>query len=146
MSSAAAQHRTQRIAALNKVPREVYDLMRESEGPVVAYELLRRLQLKRGRNVPPPTIYRAVDALMEAGLAHKIEELGAYVLCGAEEDHAHDPAFVVCERCEHVFEISAGAMRSSIEKTLEQAGFHMHRMSSVVHGLCAQCQKDAHVS
>ena len=146
MSSAAAQHRTQRIAALNKVPREVYDLMREAEGPVVAYELLRRLQLKRGRIVPPPTIYRAVDALMEAGLAHKIEELGAYVLCDAEEDHAHDPAFVVCEHCQHVFEISGRAMRRNIEKVLRQAGFDVHRMSSVIHGLCAQCQKDAHAS
>src|SRR5437879_13158122 len=61
-------------------PRErALELLLESGGPVKAYDLMGRFQ--EGVTTAPPTVYRALDALVELGLAHKIASLNAYTAC-----------------------------------------------------------------
>src|SRR6185295_19742059 len=100
---AQAQDRARKLEALGRVPREVFDLLAASPTPLKAYELLWRLQEKRGRRAPPSTIYRAVSVLIDQGLVHKIESRNAFIVCSAA-DSAHDPIFLVCERCNAAFE------------------------------------------
>jgi len=140
LSPARMQDRAARLAALDRVPREVYHLVAEAERPIKAYDLLWRLQEKRGRPAPPSTIYRAIAVLIEAGLAHKIESLNAFVLC-AIEDEAHEPLFLICDTCAGAFETSLGETKHKVEQQALRAGFEVSRLNFVVHGTCARCSK-----
>src|ERR671912_152951 len=109
----ASLHRAAALCArrggqLTGLRREVLRLVLESEAPVGAYALLDRLKASRA-GAAPPTVYRALDFLVEQGLIHKVERLNAYVGCveaahhpadcdcGAEHDHPHQ--FLICGRC-----------------------------------------------
>ncbi len=69
-----------RGARLTKIRRKVLSLMLEHREPAKAYDLLQRLDGEGAAK--PPTVYRALEFLLEMGLAHKIESLNAYVACG----------------------------------------------------------------
>ena len=59
-------------AQFTELRRSVLNLILEADGPLTAYQLLDRLKETR-KSAVPPTIYRALDFLIEQGLIHKIE-------------------------------------------------------------------------
>lgn len=75
--------------------RDVLGLILQADAPVGAYDLLERLRVS-DRRPAPPTVYRALDFLLEHGLIHRIERLSAFVPCthlsheGEGDTHAHD--------------------------------------------------------
>ena len=87
--------------SLTPVRRRVLELLLEADGPVKAYDLL--TLLKPGGNAQPPTVYRALDFLSEAGLIHKVEALNAYMACVHGEDEGGAELFI-CENCGRVIE------------------------------------------
>jgi Fur family zinc uptake transcriptional regulator len=99
---AAEAHCTGRGEKLTPVRRRVLELVLTAEGPVKAYDLLEALKPGPG-SAKPPTVYRALDFLMAAGLVHKIEALNAFVGCS----HAHDEGgaeLFICSDCGNVEE------------------------------------------
>jgi Fur family zinc uptake transcriptional regulator len=60
--------------------RDVLGLILQAEAPVGAYDLLEQLRVS-DRRPAPPTVYRALDFLLEHGLIHRIERLSAFVSC-----------------------------------------------------------------
>ncbi len=50
-----------------------------------------------------PVAYRALDFLVKAGFAHKIEALNAYISC-THNGKKHAPAFLICRLCNAVAE------------------------------------------
>ena len=60
--------------------RDVLGLILRADTPVGAYDLLEQLKHASGRPAPP-TVYRALDFLLEHGLIHRIERLSAFVPC-----------------------------------------------------------------
>ena len=137
---AGTQDRARKLEALGRVPREVYDLLTASETPLKAYELLWRLQEKRGRRAPPSTIYRAVSVLIDQGLVHKIESRNAFVVCTAP-DQPHDPIFLVCEQCQSALETDGSAILESVKARLKDAKFHPRHLNFIVSGLCRNCKQ-----
>ena len=130
--------RARRLAALGRVPREVFELLAASDIPLKAYDLLWRLQNQRAQSAPPTTVYRAVAILLQAGLIHKIEGPGSYVVCtGPEEDH--EPVFLLCEQCHKAVETIAAATEKQIDTAIADAGFHAHRRDLVIRGICQMC-------
>ena len=73
---------------LTDLRRQVLGLILESDAPTGAYDLLDRLKATRV-GAAPPTVYRALDFLLEQGLIHKLESLSAFVGCISDEDHHH---------------------------------------------------------
>ena len=61
----------------------VLELVAASEKPVKAYDLLDQLREGRG-GAAPPTVYRALDFLLEHRFIHKLESVNASGSC-------HDP-------------------------------------------------------
>src|SRR5277367_4850296 len=55
-------------ARLTDLRRQVLELVWRSHQPVGAYEILERLAADSGRRAAPPTVYRALDFLLEQGL------------------------------------------------------------------------------
>jgi len=123
-------------ARLTKIRKKVLQLMLEHKEPAKAYDLLQRLDGEGAAK--PPTIYRALDFLLEMGLAHKIESLNAYVACG-HWGHKHMAVFLICDACHTVSELHADKTHAALDEELSATGFE--RTSSVieVHGVCVKC-------
>ncbi|MDB5373273.1 MAG: transcriptional repressor [Belnapia sp.] len=141
---------TRRGAQLTALRRQVLRLVLEAEQPVGAYALLDRLKASRA-GAAPPTVYRALDFLVEQGLIHKVERLGAFIGCVEVEDHpvdcdcgaAHDHPhqFLICSRCGATAEVSDPGVALALKRAAAAAGFALARSTVEAEGVCANCQK-----
>jgi len=123
---------------LTPVRRRVLELLLESHVALGAYDLLPRLR-EDGFAAQPPVAYRALAFLIEAGLAHRIEGLNAFVAC-ARPGEAHDPAFMVCRTCHRVAE---GEAPARLAPGTEAQGFRIEHAVVEAMGLCPACRGDA---
>lgn len=117
--------------------KSVLRLLCASDRPLSAYELLDRM---RGevKNPAPPTVYRALDFLLEQGLVHKLESLHAYVGC-AHPDHPHASQFLICDDCGEVAEVEDTSVARSLKAAGKAIGFRTKRPVVELLGTCAQC-------
>lgn len=151
---AAERHCAQLGVSLTPLRRQVLGVVLEADAPVGAYAILDRLKDLRG-SAAPPTVYRALDFLVEQRLVHKVERLNAFIACAvpgegseAEHDHAHcahhhegsaPPQFLICERCGGVTELADEAVVAVLQAASRGAGFVPSRMTVEVEGVCARC-------
>jgi Fur family transcriptional regulator, zinc uptake regulator len=124
-------------ARLTDLRRDVLSLILEAEGPLTAYQLLDRLKETR-KGAVPPTIYRALDFLMEQRLIHKVERLNAFIPC-TEGGHRHPVQFLICRQCGMVAEIDDRAAAKALEHAAEREGFHPRNAVVEIEGTCAAC-------
>ncbi|MFT8242777.1 Fur family transcriptional regulator [Roseomonas sp. BN140053] len=132
-----------RGAQLTPLRRQVLALVLDAESPVGAYALLDRLKAERP-GAAPPTVYRALDFLLEQGLIHKVERLNAFVGC-VEADHGHGPGlhhphqFLICGTCGATQEVADEAVTRAVAAAASRAGFRPARATVEVEGTCARC-------
>ncbi|MCB1772577.1 MAG: transcriptional repressor [Gammaproteobacteria bacterium] len=117
--------------------KAVLRLLCLSDRPLSAYELLEQMR-DVVRNPAPPTVYRALDFLLEQGLVHKLESLHAYVGC-AHPDHAHASQFLICDDCGEVAEVEDASVARSLNAAGKAIGFRTRRPVVELLGTCAQC-------
>ena len=150
----AAAQCARRGAQLTELRRQVLRLVLEAEQPGGAYALLDRLKTLRG-GAAPPTVYRALDFLLEQGLIHKVERLNAFLGCvgaGGGEGHAqagegghhgHPHQFLICRSCGATAEISDAAITAALFSAAEGARFTLQRATVEAEGVCADCAAGA---
>jgi Fur family zinc uptake transcriptional regulator len=81
----------------NAPSRRVLRALYAGGRPLKAYDLMHDLS-SGGRAAAPPTVYRALKVLIDAGLAHRVESLNAFIACRFPgQDHL--AGFHVCESC-----------------------------------------------
>jgi Fur family transcriptional regulator, zinc uptake regulator len=124
---------------LTPLRRQVLSLICQSHKPAGAYQLLADLSRLRGDAAAPPTVYRALDFLVEHGLAHKIDSLNAFVACYAAEK-PHRGFFLICEKCLDVQEVTDRRANDALTSAATQAGFSASRTVVELHGRCGACQ------
>lgn len=129
-------------AQMTELRRLVLRLVLEAGGPTTAYQLLDRLQKIR-KGAVPPTIYRALDFLMEQGLVHKIERLNAYVPCVDAEHRHHTAQFLICKACGTAAEIDDHSVSQALERAAAKQGFRTDSAVVELSGLCAACAATA---
>ncbi|MCB4824721.1 Fur family transcriptional regulator [Roseicella aerolata] len=137
-----------RGAQLTALRREVLRLVLEADHPIGAYALLDRLKASRA-GAAPPTVYRALDFLVEQGLIHKVERLNAFIGCadaldhpedcGCGEAHDHPHQFLICRRCGATAEISDPGVALALARAVRAAGFQPGRATVEIEGTCARC-------
>src|SRR5271165_1882264 len=97
----------------------------------------------RRPSAAPPTIYRALDFLMERGLIHKVERLNAFIPC-TESGHVHHTAqFLICRQCGAVVELDDAEVSKALEKAARRSGFHPVSAVVELDGTCADCARAA---
>jgi len=128
------QQRGQRFTALR---RRVFELVWCHHKPIGAYDLLEELQ--RDGRAAPPTVYRALDFLLELGLIHRITSLNAYVGCSHPED-LHDGQFLICTACRSYAELNVESISTAIDDSARDSGFAVQRHTVEIMGLCPRCQ------
>ncbi len=130
-------------AQLTELRRAVLNLILAAEGPLTAYQLLDQLKLVR-KSAVPPTVYRALEFLIENRLVHRIERLNAFVPCSEVPDHAHEGAhhavqFLICGKCGTVAEIEDDTVAAALTKAANSQGFKAHHAIVELDGICALC-------
>ncbi|HBX56778.1 zinc uptake transcriptional repressor Zur [Pseudomonas sp. UBA2684] len=128
-----------RLTALRK---RVLELVWQSHKPLGAYDILGVLSEEDGRRAAPPTVYRALDFLLENGLVHRIASLNAFVGCNQPE-HAHQGQFLICRSCHAAIELEQAAISDAIVSSAQNVGFHVESQTVEVVGLCAGCREAA---
>ena len=124
-------------AQLTELRRQVLSLILEAEGPLTAYQLLDRLRERR-KGAVPPTVYRALDFLLDQRLIHKLERLNAFIPC-AESGRQHPVQFLICRQCGTVAEIEDHDAAQALETAAERQGFHPRNTVVEIEGTCAAC-------
>ena len=122
---------------LTEQRKTVLQLLCVSDKPLSAYKLLERLR-SVVKNPAPPTVYRALDFLLEQGLVHKLESLHAYVGC-AHPDHPHASQFLICDDCGEVAEVEDPSVAESLRAAGQAIGFRTKRPVVELLGTCEQC-------
>lgn len=125
---------------LTPVRRRVLEILLERHRALGAYEVLERLAAE-GLGKQPPVAYRALDFLVENGLAHRIQRLNAFTACQHHHGDDASPAFLICRDCQTVAEIDAGDLRGHLSGLAGAAGFAVERTTIEALGLCAACAR-----
>jgi Fur family zinc uptake transcriptional regulator len=128
-------------ARLTEQRRRVLELIWKSHAPVGAYTLLDRLR-DQGVRAQPPTVYRALEFLVENGLIHRIESLNAYVGC-ADPNERHVGQFLICTGCQSAAELDDAGIGSAIAARAQAIGFSVTRATVEIAGLCPNCRAAA---
>lgn len=127
-----------RLTALRK---RVLELVWASHKPLGAYDILAVLSEEDGRRAAPPTVYRALDFLLENGLVHRIASLNAFIGC-SQPEHAHQGQFLICRSCHAAIELEQASISEAIVGAAVKVGFAVETQTVEVIGLCGGC-KDA---
>ena len=117
--------------------RRVLELVWGSHKPAGAYDILERLN-DQGKRAAPPTVYRALDFLIEADLVHRLDSLNAYVGC-PDPGNAHTGQFLICRQCRSVAELDDADINLLVERKAADLGFTAVRQTVEIQGLCRDC-------
>jgi Fur family transcriptional regulator, zinc uptake regulator len=128
-------------ARLTPVRRRVLEILLEEHTALGAYEVLTRLAAD-GFGNQPPVAYRALEFLVEQGLAHRIQRLNAFTAC-MHPGEVHAPAFLICRLCSCVAEAPAQTTRAALDRAAAGLGFEVERSTIEALGLCPACQVTA---
>ncbi len=121
--------------------RRVLELVWSSHKPVGAYALLDSLR-NEDLGSAPPTVYRALDFLIENGLIHRIERMNAFVGC-SHPGEAHRGFFLICSECGNAEEIEGDGLSDAISASATRRGFTARDMTLEVTGVCGDCRSAA---
>jgi Fur family zinc uptake transcriptional regulator len=135
----AVQLCLQRGVRLTPLRQHVLELVWRSHKPLGAYTILENLQIDQGRRAAPPTVYRALDFLLEQGLIHRIASLNAFIGC-LHPESTHVGQFFICEQCENAIELDTTDITESILQHANRLGFCVKNQTIEISGRCAHCQ------
>ncbi|MET1079468.1 MAG: zinc uptake transcriptional repressor Zur [Pseudomonas sp.] len=125
---------------LTALRRRVLELVWLSHKPLGAYDILAVLSEADGRRAAPPTVYRALDFLLDNGLVHRIASLNAFVGC-SHPQHAHQGQFLICRSCHAAIELEQLSISQAIVESARGVGFSVEGQTVEVVGLCAGCRE-----
>jgi len=125
---------------LTPIRRDVLAALLASHRPLGAYDLADVLAAGGHRRLAPITIYRALDFLMQEGLAHRLASRNAFIAC----PHGHAPqdlvAFLICEHCGGVDELSSKALSGAVSTLLRNQAFEPSLQVLEISGRCGHCR------
>lgn len=120
--------------------RKVFEEIALTTASVGAYEVLDRLA-KKGTRLAPISVYRALDALLEAGVIHRLESKNAYFACRRLHvpRTGRRPMFLSCEHCGTVIEADGEDIFRSIDAAANGQTFEPRVRFVEVSGTCSEC-------
>src|SRR5690606_17943176 len=122
---------------LAPIRRKVLEILLQQGRSVKAYELLELIRDDLA-GAAPPTVYRALDFLVEEGLVHRLDAINAWTACRDAAGEPHD-LLVVCTSCGLVAELRDPALTERLADKVAQAGFRLSGHETELRGLCKVC-------
>lgn len=128
----------ERGVRLTQLRRRVLEILWQSHKPLGAYRMLETLS-EDGRPAAPPTVYRALQFLLEQGLVHRIASLNAFIGC-THPGHGSTGQFLICEACGATAEMNDPKLEQQIARSAADLGFSTEHQTLEVRGLCPHCR------
>ncbi len=125
---------------LTPLRAQVLGLIAEAGRPVKAYDLLDSMKALNGSSAPP-TVYRALDFLLEQGFIHRLASMNAFVGCHHPHER-HSVPFLICDGCHSAIELEDERITRLLDTQAKAMGFSPRAQTLEVHGLCASCSAD----
>lgn len=122
---------------LSEKEKLVLTALRRRGKPVSAYDLIDDLKPQGVK--APPTVYRALSRLIEAGLAHRLESLNAFVAC-QHDHHEAVVALAVCRACGTVEEFDPPEITAALAGWASRRDFEVEETTLELRGRCAACR------
>jgi Fur family zinc uptake transcriptional regulator len=119
-------------------------LIADAGRPLKAYELLDLMRATH-EGAAPPTVYRALEFLLENGFIHKLSSINAFVGCHHPGSEQHAVPFLICDRCQSATELEDARIVQLLDERARARGFAPRAQTLEVHGLCAACAAEAPV-
>lgn len=126
-----------------KLRQQVFGEIAATHSSIGAYDILEKLADK-GTRLAPISVYRAIDALMEAGVIHRLESKNAYFACRRlDHDFAKTgrPLVLSCEKCGAVAEVDSDGLFDTLDNVAAKVKFKPRVRFVEVAGLCPRCAK-----
>lgn len=143
--AAAEAHCAERGLKLTDMRKQVFESLAAAPRAMGAYDLIDALAAHGHKRLAPVSIYRALEFLMEAGLAHKIQSLNAFVAC----PHLHGPGdmvvFLICDSCGRVEEATSDGVAKALAAVARGKGFQPGGQLIEMKGRCTACAGNASV-
>ncbi len=139
-----SHRRCQGEVAVKMTPNRqlVLQLLQASGKPLSAYEVLDRLR-EQGTQWQPPTVYRALDYLVEQGLAHYLQSIQKYVVC-PQQGCEQFSQLLICVQCGQVQEAPmAPALLTLLKAQMAEQHFTLAPQFLELKGVCLHCQSTA---
>ena len=142
MATRRAQHLAKRITARGRRLTDqrliVAEALAAGREAVSAQELYARLRGRHPR-LALATVYRALEAQVESGMARQLERashVSSYIACDPEHHH-----HLVCVRCQRVEDLDETILKPVLRGISERHGFAVEHERLDFYGLCASCRK-----
>jgi Fur family zinc uptake transcriptional regulator len=129
----------QRDVRLTPQRLEVLKLMIQQDNAISAYDLLDLLRHSEPK-AKPPTIYRALEFLLEQGFIHKIESTNSYILCHHFDHPSHTSALFICDNCNSVTEHHVEGIAHILQTIADTTDFNLKHSVIETHGICNHCR------
>jgi len=127
-----------RGARLTPLRSRVLAIIWQQHKPLGAYDILAVLN-GEGRSAAPPTVYRALDFLLEQGLVHRLSSLNAFVGC-SRPGHAGSGQFLICRSCGNAAEVNDHDVERAISRSALSHGFTVNAHTVEISGVCSDCR------
>ncbi len=121
--------------------KRVFELICSSPKAFSAYELLEELQ-KVEPQAKPPTVYRALDFLLEQGFIHRVESTNSYIQCCSCNAHKHYSHLLICDKCSNVIELQDDSLVALLVDNAAKHDFTITNHVIETHGVCKACSAD----
>ncbi|EKO3410573.1 zinc uptake transcriptional repressor Zur [Vibrio fluvialis] len=118
--------------------KRVFELICASKKASSAYELLEDLKQSEPQ-AKPPTVYRALDFLMEQGFIHRVESTNSFISCCSCNAHKHFSQLLICDQCGNVIELQDDSLIALLADNAEKHGFKIVNHVIESHGVCQLC-------
>lgn len=113
--------------------RRVFEVLEQAGKPLGAYAILEQTGFRGAVQV-----YRALEKLINLGLAQKLESLHAYISV-SPIDETKPAAFAICDHCGHIHQLSEAREVRKLHECLAQMDFEVCRSVIEIHGTCSTC-------
>jgi Fur family zinc uptake transcriptional regulator len=135
-----AAHHHDHAPKLSRNQSEILSCLRKAGEPMSAYAILDRVR-KSGIS-HPPTVYRALNDLMQKGMVHRLQSRSAFVACGHGACDGKF-AFAICRRCDRVVEIPLTDDDQTQLLSLAPDEISPEQVTLEIAGLCEACRQAA---
>ena len=121
-----------------EIRQKIFEIIIKFKKPMKAYEILDVFTEFTGKRAHPPTIYRAIDFLIENGFIHKLNSINSYVGCFHPKVHK-ECYFLICKICNIYKECCDKNLTENIFKSANKRDFIVSNTTLEIEGHCNDC-------
>ena len=122
---------------LSRNQGQILSCLRKANEPLSAYAILDRVRVAGISH--PPTVYRALNELMQLGMVHRLQSRSAFVACGHGACDGKF-AFAICRQCQRVVEIPLSEDDQAALLALSPDEIAAEQVTLEIAGLCEACR------